>query len=727
MDNTVTVTIDGVTVKVKPSATILEAAKAAGVRIPVLCADDKLHPYGSCRICIVEIEKSPRKFTPSCTTPVNDNMVVRTMSPDLTEARKRILELLLNNHPLDCPVCDKAGSCQLQDLVHEYGLGPSRFHEPKRTVAPSYHSAVIDREVSRCVLCGKCVRVCREQNAVGELAFTRRGDKSKVSTDFDQPLDCEFCGECVEICPVGALTTKQFKYKGRTWNLERTASVCNYCGCGCRTSFETRLGRIVRVKSAARNYLCSKGRFGWDAVHHRDRLSTPLVRIGSELVPATWDEALAMVVTNLNVIKNKKGADSIGGLGSVRTTNEESYLFQKFMRTVVGTNNVDLLARIKVPKGLNSVFFSGELARIGEHDAVLVLDGDVGELNPLTGIEIVRAVNRNYRKLVLVNSGFNKFNRLASVVLDYLTPGEALADLVPALRSGEGANDRVKQAAAILKDAGSVAVIIPGRTSDAEFALIKELLQLLKGVTTYPIVRRSNFQGALDMGVLPDYYPGYQKIGPETTDRLAGSWGAVLPEKPGLNALEMLAGIKAGSVAALYIMGDDPAGSDKGLRDALNKLEFLVVQDIFLTETAKLADVVLPACSWTEKVGTFTNLERRLQQLGRAEEPLGESKPDWEIIQTLAKKMGGPLHYASPSDILREIRSVVPMYADLAVGSVWPRERSPLAGAGTDLSLWSDTVMKNEVITSDRLLFSSGTMITRSAEIATLCRTRVEV
>lgn len=726
METTVTVTIDGVTVKVKPTATILDAAKAAGVRIPVLCADDKLHPYGSCRICIVEVEKSPRKFTPSCTTPVNDNMSVKTMTPDLAEARKRILELLLNNHPLDCPICDKAGSCQLQDLVHEYGLGPSRFSEKKRTVAPSYHSSVVDREVSRCVLCGKCVRVCREQNAVGELAFTRRGDKSKVSTDFDQPLDCEFCGECIEICPVGALTSKQFKFKGRIWNLERSASVCNYCGCGCRTSFETRLGRTVRVKSAEKNYLCSKGRFGWDAIHHPDRLTTPLVRISGELVPATWDEALAMVVTNLNVIKNKKGAGSIGGLGSVRTTNEESYLFQKFMRSVVGTNNVDLLARLKVPKGLNTEFFSGELSKISEHDAVLVLDGDVGEFNPLMGIEIVRAVNRKYKKLVLVNSGFNKFNRLASTVLEYLTPEAALADLVPALKAG-GGSERVRQAADILKEASSVAVIIPARTTAGEFYQIKELLSYLKGVTTYPIVRRSNFQGAQDMGVIPGYYPGYEKAGTDATNRLAGVWNAILPETPGLNALEMLAGIKTGKVSALYIMGDDPVGSDKGLKDILNKLDFLVVQDIFLTETAKLADVVLPACSWAEKSGTVTSLERRLQQVSRAEEPLGESKPDWDIIQTLAKKMGSSMHYATPADIMNEIRSTVSLYADLAVGGIWPRERSPLAGADVDLSLWSDTVMRNEVITSDRLLFSSGTMIGRSREISTLCRTKVEV
>jgi predicted molibdopterin-dependent oxidoreductase YjgC len=725
MENTVTVTIDGVTVKVRPADTILDAARKAGVRIPVLCADDKLHPYGSCRICLVEIEKSPRKFSPSCTTPVVDNMVVKTMTPDLIEARKRILELLLNNHPLDCPVCDKAGSCQLQDLVHEYGLGPSRFGEKKRVVPPNYGSAVIDREVGRCVLCGKCVRICREQNAVGELAFTRRGEKSKVSTDFDQPLDCEFCGECVEICPVGALTTKQFKYRGRTWNLESTFSVCNYCGNGCRIMYQTRLGRTVRVKSAARNYLCSKGRFGWDAIHHPDRLTTPLVRVSGELVPATWDEAIAMVATNLNVIKSKRGADSIGGLGSVRTANEEHYLFQKFLRTVVGTNNVDLLARLKVPKGLDAKFFSGEVAKIGTHDAVLVLDGEVGELNPLTGIEIVRAVNRLYRKLVLVNSGFNKFNRLASVVLEYGSAEAALADLLPAMKGGGGSTPQALQAAAVLKEANSVAVVIPSRLSDREYDQIGELLPLLKGVTTYPIVRRSNFQGALDMGVMPEHYPGYARVTPEAMSRFAKAWNSVLPDRPGLTAVEMLAGINAGKVASLYIMGDDPAGSDKALKPLLEKLEFLVVQDIFLTETARLAHVVLPACSSAEKAGTLTSLERKLQELHRAEEAHGESKPDWEILQTVAKKMGGNMHYASVTDIQQEIRATVPLYADLAVGSCWPPEKSPLAGTDADLSLRSDTVMKNDVITSERLLFSSGTMTTRSRELGNICSLKV--
>ncbi len=700
-------TVDGKVVEVPAGATILDAANAAGSRVPTLCHDNKLHPFGACRICLVEVDGTPRKFTPSCTTPAADNMVVRTTSPAIIDIRRTVLELLLIKHPLDCPVCDKAGECSLQDLVHEYGLGTPRFDADKGYLQPDYESPVIERNISRCVLCGKCVRICDEQNAVGEWAFTRRGTKARISTDFDRPLDCEFCGECVEICPVGALTTRQFKYKARSWNLEKTPSVCNYCGCGCPINYEMRDGRIMRVSPLRDNYLCSKGRFGWDAVHSEERLTTPKMRVGDKLVDCTWDDAINVIATNLNVIKNKRGADAIGGLGSTRTTNEESYLFQKFFRTVIGTNNVDMLARIKVPRGLNSTFFSGELAKVGQHDAVLVLDKNVGELNPYLGIEIVRAVNKFAKPLVLVNDGYNKFNKIASVVIEKAT-GDGLDALVGALSSG-GAEGNISKAVTILKAAKSVALIVPGTLSDKEFAKVKELSGLLAGVTYYPIVRRSNFQGSLDMGVHPDFGPGYVSVRD----------GQGLPQKQGMNAIDMLNGAGS-SIAALYIMGDDPVGSDPKLAAQLSKVEFLVVQDTFLTETAKLAHVVLPAAAGAEKAGTVTNIERRLQRTARAEKPLAEAKPDWEILQLITRKMGGTMNYASSADILAEIRSAVPLYKDLAPGALWPGQSSPVAGKEVDLSLPTSSVMQNEVITADRLLFSSGTSITRSKEIGTI-------
>ncbi len=704
----ITVTVDGKKVEVPAGATIYEACTAAGSRVPTLCHDNKLHPYGACRICLVEVEGTPRKFTPSCTTPATDNMVVRTTSPAIIEARRMVLELLLIKHPLDCPVCDKAGECSLQDLVHEYGLGPSRFDPEKGYLPPDYESSIIERNISRCILCGKCVRICDEQNGVGEWAFTRRGTRARISTDFDRPLDCEFCGECVEICPVGALTTRQFKYKARSWNLEPTNSVCNYCGCGCAISYESREGKIMRVGPAKGNYLCTKGRFGWDATHSEERLTTPKMRVGDKLVDCTWDEALAVVATNLNVIRNKKGADSIGGLGSVRTTNEDDYVFQKFMRTVVGTNNVDMLARLKVPRGLDTAFFSGELSRMSDHDVILALDKNVGEINPVTGIEIVRAVNKKERKQILVNDGFNKFNRVASVVIEEETQA-AIGSLLKAMTSGQGAG-ALAQAAGLLKNAKSVALIVPAALTDASFKQVKELAALLQQVTYYPLVRRSNFQGGLDMGILPGYLPGYRKA-----------------EKPGMNAVEMLNGIASGKIAALYVMGDDPVGSDPQIKSHLAKLEFLVVQDIFMSETAKLAHVVLPASSSAEKSGTFTNVERRLQQLNKAEEPVGESKPDWAILKMVAAKMGSAMDYTSDRDIMKEIRSTVPLYAGLALGSCWAADKSPLAGTDIDLSLASGTLMKQEVMTAERLLFSSGMTTTRSKELGTIRHSKIEV
>jgi NADH-quinone oxidoreductase subunit G len=703
----ITVTVDDKKVEVPLGATILEAANAAGSRVPTLCHDNKLHPFGACRICLVEVEGTPRKFTPSCTTPATDNMVVKTSTPSLIEARRMVLELLLIKHPLDCPVCDKAGECSLQDLVHEYGLGQSRFDAEKGYLPPDYESAIIERNISRCILCGKCVRICDEQNAVGEWAFTRRGTRARISTDFDRPLDCEFCGECVEICPVGALTTRQFKYKARSWNLEASSSVCNYCGCGCNVSYETRNGKIMRVGPAKNNYLCTKGRFGWDAVHHADRLTTPKMRVGGELVDCTWDEALSVIATNLKVMRAKNGAESIGGLGSVRTTNEDSYVFQKFLRSVVGTGNVDMLARLKTPKGLNTTFFSGELNKIIEHEVILVLDRNVGEINPLTGIEIVRAVIKKDRKLILVNDEYNKFNKIATVVLPTNTD-KALDELLSAFATPAG--DAAGKAADLLKAAKSVAVIVPAQVSDKDLFRIRDLAGKLQNVTFYPLVRRSNYQGSLDMGIISSHLPGYLKA-----------------ERPGMNAVELMGAAKIGKIAALYIMGDDPVGSDPGLKQNLEKLEFLVVQDIFMTETAKLAHVVLPAASSSEKSGTFTNVERRLQQLNKAEEPVGESRLDWQIIQDIANRMGGSMNYGSAQDILKEIRSVVPMYAGLTVGACWAREKSPIAGSEEDLSLASDTIMKKEVITAERLLFSSGVSITRSHEIGTIRHYKIEV
>jgi predicted molibdopterin-dependent oxidoreductase YjgC len=476
------------------------------------------------------------------------------------------------------------------------------------------------------------------------------------------------------------MSAGQFKYKPRSWSTEQSRSACTLCGCGCAVTLEKRRNRVVRVRPAEYDFICAKGRIGWYNERHPARIRTPLVRIGGTLVQSTWEDALSFIATNLNVIKKNRGPKSIGCLGSVRTTNEDNYVFQKFARTVIGTNNVDMVARLKMTPGLNTVFLAGELAQLREHDAILVLDKNVGEINPLTGTEIVRAVKRESKRLVVVSDEPNKFTKIATAVI---RSGNAVTCLVRALERPEGERrGEISQAALLLKAAESVAIIVPSKLSPNEEKGIRELAGRLKNVTFYPLVEGGNLQGGLDMGIMPDYYPGYQKVSPRARAMFGKAWNAILPETAGMNALEMIRAIEPGVIAALYIMGDDPVRSDPDTRALLEKLDFLVVQDVLLTETAGIANVVLPASSFFEKTGTFTNVERRLRLLTKAEEFAGESMPDWKIFQTLANRMGAGMNYLSAVEIMMEIKSTVPMYRDLAVDACWPPEQ--LFPAGTN-------------------------------------------
>lgn len=700
----VTLTIDGKTATVRPGATVLEAARAAGADVPTLCQDDRLHPFGACRICMIEVEGPPRRLLPACTTPAAEGMSVATHTPAVIAARRAILELFLNNHPLDCPVCDKAGECRLQDLVHEYGLGPGLFFEEKRTSAPDYASPFLERNHNRCILCGKCVRVCSEQCGVGALTFSMRGQRTRISAALDKPLDCEFCGECLEICPVGALTAKQSKHKARPWNVENVRSTCIYCGMGCPILIERRDNRAVRVRAVNNHYLCAKGRFGWDAVLHESRLVLPKIRVRGSLLDCTWEEALSLVATNLAVIRDRLGADRIGGLGSIRTTNEDNYLFQKFMRAVVGTNNVDFLTRTRLPYGLNSIYFAEEISGLGRHDVILLLDTDAAEINAGTGIEIIRAVNRSGAGLIIAGGGQTKLSGLASVVIPHDREA-VLESLGRNLRnSGKVVSSRIKRAVELLSSARSVGVVLPAQCSAATFRLVRDVAALLKHVSFYPLLMRGNIQGAMDMGMLPDYLPGYQAVDGKPASR-------------GLNALEIKTATEHGLIAALYVMGDDPVGSDPAIAPVIRRPEFLVVQDIFMTETAKIADVVLPAASFMERSGTITTIERRLRRINAAIPALGESRPDWEIIAALAGRMGFPMNVASDLDIMKEIRENVLLYTNLAFDSRWSPELSPLYNSPAGLSLSDAAPRASVVLTRSRLLFSSGMMTTRSREL----------
>jgi len=350
----VNVTIDGRKLVAQSGQTVMEAAAAAGIRIPSLCHHPALKPIGACRVCLVEV-KGQRTLQPACTFPISEGMLVETRSPKVEETRRFVLELLLSDHPLDCMTCERNGNCELEDLAYEYGLKESRFPGLQHGYPLDSSNSFYERDYNKCILCRRCVRACDEINGVEAIGLNQRGWSSKIGTAFDGDMQdsvCEFCGMCVAVCPTGALVPKLRKGKGRTWELERTATTCSYCGMGCQFYLETKEGRIIQASSKwdapNHGWMCVKGRFGWDYVHHPDRLTQPLIRRskGGPLEEAGWDEALNLIVSRLKEIKSKHGPEAFGALTSAKCTNEENYALQKFTRAVMGTNNIDHCARL---------------------------------------------------------------------------------------------------------------------------------------------------------------------------------------------------------------------------------------------------------------------------------------------------------------------------------------------------------------------------------------------
>ncbi len=349
----VNITIDGQKIAARPGSTVLEAAQEVGIDIPTLCYHPALPPEGACRVCLVEIERQ-RTLQPACTFPATEGMVVHTCSEKVVEARKFVLELLLSDHPLDCMTCEMNGNCELQDLAYEYGIKETRFPGEQHTYLVDDPNPFIERDYNKCILCRRCVRACSYMNGVEAIGVMHRGFQAKIGTAFDGYLEdspCEFCGMCVAVCPTGALTPKQRKGKGREWEFKKVTTLCSYCGVGCQIDLNIKDGRIIQATShwdgpANHGWTCVKGRFGWDYVHHPDRLTKPLIKKDGAFVEATWDEALDLVASKFREVKEKDGADAFGALSSAKCTNEENYVMQKFARAVMGTNNVDHCARL---------------------------------------------------------------------------------------------------------------------------------------------------------------------------------------------------------------------------------------------------------------------------------------------------------------------------------------------------------------------------------------------
>jgi NADH-quinone oxidoreductase subunit G len=650
----VNITVDGKKVTAPAGTLLIEACKSVGIEVPSFCYYPNLSLQGACRMCLVKIERMPKLQT-ACTTVVTEGMVVSTDTPEIHQARKSMVELLLGNHPLDCPVCDAGGECELQDMTFSYGAATSRYMEAKNHREEQQWSPVVFFDRPRCILCYRCVRVCGEGMDVWALGVQNRGVSSIIAPNQGDHLECEECGMCIDICPVGALTSGAYRYKTRPWEMNHVATVCTHCGDGCKTTLGVRRSdtgmEIVRGdnrdKSGINNdFLCMKGRYGFDFAGHEGRITQPLIRKSGQLTPSTWEEAFETVGKRFAEIREREGGQAIGVIGSTRTTNEENYLLSKFARTVLQTNNVDhhrtadfpafaaaLAGKPGLTAGMRDVFSA---------PAILLIGNDPTEQHPLLAWQIRNNVRLHRARLYVINSAEIKLRRQATSftqipagsegrVAAYLG-GDDSAASSPGV--GVEASDWVALRDKLKAEQGLV--IIFG--SEVRGGAIASLVQFGSGIAGAKFIclaDYANSRGAADMGLYPDLLPGYQPAG--AGGPLGEEWGK-LPVAAGLTIPGMAEAGKAGHLKALYVVGADPVARF-GLDPFAFSRSFVVVQDMFLTETARIADVVLPAANAYEKSGTMTNTCGDLQLVKKAGEVNGP-KSDFEMMVRIADAMG---------------------------------------------------------------------------------------
>jgi NADH-quinone oxidoreductase subunit G len=623
--------VDGVPVEVPKGTLVIEACFRAGADIPYFCYHPRLTSVGACRMCLASVElemfgQRRASIMTCCTVPAADGMVIKTNTPDVKKAQNGILEFLLANHPLDCPICDRGGECPLQNMTIAYGPPTSRYIEEKRhfpKAMPLSDYVVLDRE--RCIQCMRCTRFCEEISGDGQLGLINRGAEAEVGTFFGHDFSSNFSGNTIEICPVGALTSRTYRFGGRPWEIKSVDSICGNCGNGCNVAVQTRLGDLVRINGRTNEdineeWTCDKGKFGQYYVNSDQRLTSPLIRKDGELVEASWEEALRLIADKVNGYKAANGADSIAAIGSTRCTVEENYLLGKLMRAMVGTNNID---HKMVPYPLEPM--QTTIAEIEEFKTIVSVGMKLDIEQPIVYLRVYKAKRKKGAEWIQANS------------LD------------------------LSVTSAIAKAGANGVLLLPHTLSANEIAQAKALCQRT-GAKMNVLLPDANSWGAPKAGATPHLLPG-MKTFDEGRAQVEKLWNATLPGTPGRTTDQILEGAGDGSIKMLYIMGSDPVQNYQDpafAQKALGGAEFTVVQELFLTETAKMADVVLPAASFAEKDGTFVNIEGREQKIKAALQPRGNSRPDWRILADLMSRLGTPVPYFSARDIYREYTRAIP-------------------------------------------------------------------
>jgi len=685
--------IDGREVRVKFGTLILDAAKEVGITIPTFCYQARLSGIGSCRMCIVEIE-GQKKLQPACITPVMDGMKIATNSDTVVSARKAMLEFLLSNHAMDCPVCDKAGECELQDMVYSHGQRDSKYGEIKvRHHEKDYIiSPVIVKNSNRCVQCIRCIRVCREVVGRGVLGSVGRGAHQEETSFRKGELECDNCGMCIEVCPVGCFMRLPYRYKARPWDLKSAVSVCPYCATGCKTTLQERDGEVVRsiaFKGLGFNdrMMCARGRFGYDILNSDKRLTSPLKRKGDSFEEISWSEAFGIISAGFA----KTAPEKRGGVASASLTNEELFFFQKIMREAVGTPNLDsasrwsgdtagaFIAATAINEGGRTIY------QAVSSDTVFVLGTQLSEENPVIDYIVRHVTDSGRSNLVIASPRAMKLDATAHQSIRHI-PGE-IAKFLNALilclyeddpgglASLEGAGisskvsiselatlsgvtaDELRQLSLRLKRSETVSIlagtdILRLGQGARGLRLLKLALEAMgKRLRILPILDRANQRGAWGMGVHPSFGPGFRHL-----------------EAGGLDCYGMLDAAAEGKMEFMYVVGEDIAGMypDRGFAEAaLSKVGFLVVQDTFMTDTALKADLILPGALAGEKSGTFTNQVGRVQNLSPVQSPPGQARTDLRIMEDLASSVSPGYMDNACKDIFGCIQKAVPSYINI--------------------------------------------------------------